>query len=197
MSTRQLIVFYRNPELGKVKTRLAAALGDELALAVYLRLAAYTREQVKAVQADKQVYYSDFMDTEDLWTECQKSLQLGTDLGQRMLNAFQNSFSKGYQEVCIIGTDCPYLKADHIHEAFQQLQKHDVVIGPAMDGGYYLLAMREFYPELFQNKSWSTSQVLQATMNDVIRLGLSCHLLEELSDVDEEKDLPENWRKLI
>ena len=197
MSTRQLIVFYRNPELGKVKTRLAASLGDELALAVYLRLAAYTREQVKAVQADKQVYYSDFMDTEDLWTECQKSLQLGTDLGQRMLNAFQNSFSKGYQKVCIIGTDCPYLKADHIHEAFQQLQKHDVVIGPALDGGYYLLAMRKFYPELFQNKSWSTSQVLQATMNDVIRLGLSCHLLEELSDVDEEKDLPENWRNLI
>jgi uncharacterized protein len=189
---KQLIIFYRNPELGKVKTRLAKTMGDEKALAIYLRLAEHTRSICQELSLDKVVYYSHFVDTEDAWlnSSFQKKIQQGNDLGEKMQNAFAGGFKIGYTSICIIGTDCFELTSKIIEQAFDQLKKHDTVIGPANDGGYYLLGMKKPTPELFQSKNWSTDSVARDTVNDFKRLGLSFVKLPSLTDVDEEKDLP-------
>ncbi|MBK8290391.1 MAG: TIGR04282 family arsenosugar biosynthesis glycosyltransferase [Flammeovirgaceae bacterium] len=195
MKTDLLIIFYRNPELGKVKTRLAATVGDEKAFAIYLKLASHTREVALQTACDRVVYYSDFIDTEDSWSNDQfkKSLQTGESLGERMKQAFANSFDAGYKRVCIIGTDCPGLTTQIINESFVKLKSNDVVIGPATDGGYYLLGMENFWPALFENKAWSTDSVLSRTVQDAKQLNLLNFLLPTLTDVDEEKDLPTQY----
>lgn len=195
MKSDLLIIFYRNPELGKVKTRLAATAGEEKALAIYLKLASHTREVALQTACDRVVYYSDFIDTEDSWSNDQfkKSLQTGESLGERMKQAFANSFDAGYKRVCIIGTDCPGLTTQIINESFVKLKSNDVVIGPATDGGYYLLGMENFWPTLFENKAWSTDSVLSQTVQDAKQLNLLNFLLPTLTDVDEEKDLPTQY----
>lgn len=198
MKPDRLIIFYRNPELGKVKTRLAATVGDERALAIYFKLVSHTREISAQVLCDKVVYYSDFVDTEDSWSnkEFEKCLQEGHTLGERMKRAMGDSFGMGYKRVCIIGTDCWELTPQHITDGFMKLKTHDVVIGPAVDGGYYLLGMKNFLPTLFDNKTWSTDSVFSQTLQDVKQLDLSYFLLPALTDVDEEKDLPQRDRSL-
>lgn len=190
-----LIIFYRNPELGKVKTRLAKTIGDEKALVIYLRLSAHTRTITQDLSVDKVVYYSHFVDTEDAWpiSHFQKKVQRGNDLGEKMQNAFLEGFKDGYKSICIIGTDCFELTSEIIEKAFAQLENNDAVIGPANDGGYYLLGMKKITSELFQNKNWSTDSVATDTINDFKKLTLSFTQLQSLTDVDEEKDLPPNF----
>jgi rSAM/selenodomain-associated transferase 1 len=197
-SNSLLIIFYRNPELGKVKTRLAATLGDSSALAIYLFMVAHTKAITKSILPDKAVFYSHHIDTEDNWDNAvyQKHLQSGIDLGERMFNAFRNGFQSGYRSICIIGTDCLELTADSIKDAFAKLQSNDTVIGPARDGGYYLLGMNTNHTELFQNKLWSTSTVYASTLCDFNMLRLKFFELPVLTDVDEEKDLPEELKNL-
>jgi uncharacterized protein len=192
VKTDLLIIFYRNPELGKVKTRLAATAGEERALAIYLKLAAYTREVAVQTTCDRVVYYSDFIDTEDSWSNNQfkKRLQTGESLGERMMHAFADSFDLGYKRVCIIGTDCLELTFDILKEAFEALRQKDSVIGPAYDGGYYLLGMSRFIPEVFYNKKWSTDTVCIDTINDLKHLQCSFEELTTLHDIDNESDLP-------
>lgn len=193
-----LIIFFRNPALGKVKTRLAKTLGDARALAVYIHLAAHTKNITENLEANKAVYYSHHVDTEDNWDNFtyKKFLQTGENLGERMANAFREGFRSGYKSICIIGTDCLELTTQVIDEAFTSLQGCDVVIGPATDGGYYLLGMKSFHPEFFENKQWSTSVVRKETIRDCNAKGLLCHQLVLLSDVDEAKDLPEELTRL-
>lgn len=193
-----LIIFYRNPELGKVKTRLAKTIGDKKALAIYLMLANYTRVITQDIQVDKVVYYSHFIDTEDAWLDqlYKKKLQSGEDLGKKMLHAFEEGFQNGYQRICIIGTDCFELNSSIVSKAFAQLKKEDAVLGPAKDGGYYLLGMNQLLKEVFQNKLWSTASVASSTLQDFKNKNISCALLPELTDVDEEKDLPKDWLAL-
>jgi rSAM/selenodomain-associated transferase 1 len=192
-----LIIFYRNPELGKVKTRLAKTLGDEKALAIYLKLSSHTRAVTENLAIDKVIYYSNFVDTEDVWpnTSFQKKLQNGNDLGEKMLNAFADGFKNGYQRICIIGTDCFELSGDIIEQAFEQLHTNDAVIGPAKDGGYYLLGMKRPIQELFKNKTWSSESVATDTIQNFKDLSITFSQLVVLSDVDEEKDLPANFSK--
>lgn len=187
-----LIIFYRNPELGKVKTRLAATMGDERALAIYLKLASHTRSVASEVNCDRVVWYSDFVDTEDNWPNdvFLKERQRGETLGDRMQVAFDRAFQDGYQRACIIGTDCLELTSEILSEAFNKLNTHDAVIGPALDGGYYLLGMKEFHSEFFNKKVWSTNTVFENTVKDFERLKLSFILLPTLIDIDEERDLP-------
>jgi hypothetical protein len=187
-----LIIFYRNPELGKVKTRLAATMGDERALAIYLKLASHTRSVASEVNCDRVVWYSDFVDTEDNWPNdvFLKERQRGETLGDRMQVAFDRAFQDGYQRACIIGTDCLELTSEILSEAFNKLNTHDAVIGPALDGGYYLLGMKEFHSEFFNKKVWSTNTVFENTVKDFERLELSFILLPTLIDIDEERDLP-------
>ncbi len=188
---RQLIIFIKNPVLGSVKTRLAATVGAERALEVYGRLLAITRTAAAGVRCERHLYYADAVETEDEWdnTTFHKRLQRGDDLGERMHNAFADAFAGGAGKAIIIGSDCPEMSAGVIDDAFSALETADVVIGPATDGGYYLLGMKKIVLELFLDKQWSTSTVLNATLGDAERLGLRVHLLPALSDLDDEADL--------
>jgi rSAM/selenodomain-associated transferase 1 len=186
-----LIIFYRNPELGKVKSRLAKTVGEEKALAIYLKMVSHARYVSSCSNADKIVFYSEYVDTEDNWLNevFEKETQLGSSLGEKMANAFEYGFNKGYKKICIIGTDCPDLTCEIIQEAFEKLNSTDAVIGPATDGGYYLLGMNEYHPEFFENKKWSTDSVLTDTIEDFKRLNLNYFKLQTLTDIDYEKDL--------
>jgi len=193
---RLLIIFYRNPELGKVKSRLASTVGEERALALYLFIADHARKVSLTVPVDRVVYYTEYIDSEDNWmnADFQKRLQHGENLGEKMKSAFDESFKSGYESICIIGTDCLEITDNILLEAFDALENHDAVIGPAVDGGYYLLGMNRFIPELFNNKKWSTHSVCADTIDDFERLHCSYHLLSKLHDVDNESDLPDSLR---
>ncbi|WP_420552189.1 TIGR04282 family arsenosugar biosynthesis glycosyltransferase [Tenacibaculum aiptasiae] len=192
MSKNLLLIFTRNPELGKVKTRLAKTIGDESALNIYKFLLNHTKEVTQDLNCDKAVYYSVKVRNNDIWdtSNYQKHQQNGDDLGIRMKNAFQEAFNKNYEKVLIIGSDLYDLKPNHINEAFEKLNSNDVVIGPAEDGGYYLLGMKELHSEVFKNKAWGTSTVRQDTLNDL--QNVSVHLLETLNDVDVFDDIKGN-----
>ncbi len=195
MSKELLIIFYRNPELGKVKTRLAATMGDAKALAIYLALATHTRMITESLSMDKIVFYSHHVDTEDNWSNSTylKQVQHGNDLGERMHNAFKFGFQSDYESICIIGTDCFELTSKILAEAFEKLIIHNAVIGPAIDGGYYLLGMKRLYAEIFKNKNWSTETVTQQTEADFKKINLSYYTLQILRDVDTEADLPTSF----
>jgi len=190
-----LLLFVRNPELGKVKTRLAAAIGPEKALQVYHCLLQHTREVTQGLPVQKLVYYSDRIDDNDLWPngQYQKRVQPAGDLGKKMEAAFAAAFVEGYTSVVIIGSDCLQLTQEVVLQAYIALEKNDVVIGPALDGGYYLLGMNHLYPELFRNKHWSTSRVFPDTVQDIQHLQLTYALLPRLSDVDYVEDLPATY----
>ena len=189
MSRNLLLIFTRNPELGKAKTRLAKSVGDETALEIYKFLLNKTKEVTQNLTCDKAVYYSVKVRNNDIWDAkiYQKHQQEGEDLGFRMQNAFQNSFNDGYDKVMIIGSDLCDLTPNHINEAFTELDSNDVVIGPAEDGGYYLLGMKTLQPNIFQNKDWGNSTVRKDTLKDLEKV--SVHLLEELNDVDVIEDI--------
>lgn len=187
------MIFYKNPLRGQVKTRLAATIGDDRALEIYRRMALHIRDITQGLAVDKIVWYSDSIVDDDLWpaTIYRKSVQRGNDLGERMLNSFEDGFASGTRPLVIIGTDCYELSSSHLEQAFDALQENDVVIGPARDGGYYLLGMNRLHPALFKNKKWSTSSVFGNTLNDINTLGLTCATLPVLRDVDREEDLPD------
>ena len=189
MSKNLLLIFTRNSELGKVKTRLAKTVGDETALKIYIFLLQKTREVSLKVSSDKAIYYSVKIRENDIWdaNSYQKHLQMGDDLGVRMQHSFQNSFKDGYQKVVIIGSDLYDLTPEIIENSFTQLDTSDVVLGPAKDGGYYLLGMKKLHPTIFQNKEWGTATVLKETLEDLKDKKVS--LLEELNDVDVYEDI--------
>nr|WP_299031408.1 TIGR04282 family arsenosugar biosynthesis glycosyltransferase [uncultured Tenacibaculum sp.] len=191
-SKNLLLIFTRNPELGKVKTRLAKTIGNEAALDIYKFLLEHTKQVTQNLSCDKAVYYSVKVRENDIWnaTTYQKHLQDGNDLGIRMHNAFQQAFSTGYEKVIIIGSDLPDLTSEHINKAFEKLNANDVVMGPAEDGGYYLLGMKKLHANIFQNKDWGTSTVRKDTLNDL--QNESVHLLETLNDVDVFDDIKNN-----
>ncbi len=185
------MVFIKNPVKGKVKTRLAKTIGDEKALSVYKKLLKHTQNVIHSITADKMVFYSEFIDNADTWSNdlFYKEVQTGSELGERMSNAFKFGFLEGYKKVIIIGSDCADLAEEHIDKAFKLLEEKDLVIGPAKDGGYYLLGMKNLHPTLFLNKKWSSATVYQDTLSDILSLKLSVGILDELSDVDAEEDL--------
>ena len=191
-----LIVFYRNPELGKVKTRLASSIGEAKAYSIYLLLCEHTRGVIEDLPVHKALFYSDFIDTDDIWSNdvYQKHLQTDGDLGEKMDAAFRTGFNAGYTSICIIGTDCLELTGKIVTEAFKKLLTHDIVIGPAADGGYYLLGMKHIHPALFKNKNWGSDAVLTQTLDDIKQLGLTCWQMQALKDVDHIEDLPPNFQ---
>ena len=193
-----IIIFVRNPELGKVKTRLAATVGDEQALDIYCRLLNHTMQQASKIDADKFVYYHQQITVDDIWNANRfyKKLQTGESLGDKMKAAFAEIFELGYSKVMIIGSDCLQLNSKIINTGFSLLDDCDTVIGPATDGGYYLLGMKKNYPFLFDNKAWSTENVFAETIKDIQQRWLSNGLLPVLTDVDTEADWIES-NKLI
>ncbi|MGV8813048.1 MAG: TIGR04282 family arsenosugar biosynthesis glycosyltransferase [Gelidibacter sp.] len=188
-SKKALIIFTRNPELGQCKTRLAKMIGDVNALEVYKYLLNHTASISKDIKADRYVFYSEKIKNEDLWDSniFRKKLQKGDDLGARMSNAFSELLEIGYKKVVIIGSDLLDLDADLVNTAFAKLDFNDVVIGPALDGGYYLLGLKNLYQNLFENKAWGTSSVLKDTLKDLQNSKI--HLLKELNDIDTFEDM--------
>ncbi|MFT6747867.1 MAG: rSAM/selenodomain-associated transferase 1 [Glaciecola sp.] len=185
----QLVIFAKNPVLGKVKTRLAATVGNEKALEVYKELLSYTCNISCKVNAEKTVFYSDIIEESDLWDKAgfNQAIQLGENLGQRMFTALKNTLKDN--KVVIIGTDCKELTSDIVDQAFKALDFVDVVIGPALDGGYYLIGMKSLEENLFTDIPWSTSGVLEQTVSKMNKNQLSFLLLKTLSDIDTEEDL--------
>lgn len=184
-----LLIFTRNPELGKVKSRLAQGVGQENALAIYKKLLQHTQEVVTQVNCERWVGYSVTIRTNDLWpeTDFKKFKQEGADLGKRMSHAFETAFAAGHTKVIIVGSDLYDLRPTHIEDAFTALQKNDVVLGPAQDGGYYLLGMKSLIPEVFSDKEWGTETVYKDTLDNLQTK--SVHLLETLNDIDYARDL--------
>lgn len=177
--------------MGKVKSRLATTLGNEKALAIYKALLAHTHKISIDLSVDKFIFYEDFVNQDDLWENhiYNKFPQEGDDLGCKMKNAFSYLFEKGYQKIIIIGSDCYELSTEIIIKSYNLLSENDVVAGPASDGGYYLLGMKNFIPLLFDNKSWSSNTVYTDTVNQIKALHYKFSALELLNDVDVESDI--------
>jgi len=188
-SKRLLIIFTRNPELGKCKTRLAATVGHEAALEIYVFLLKHTVKVTENLNVTKQVHYSYKIHHNDLWPEAvfDKKQQSGTDLGERMHHAFKQGFESGYKQIIIIGSDLYDLNQAELSQAFDALDDRDYVIGPAEDGGYYLLGMQQLNPALFQNKNWGTSSVLKDTLSILENENVA--LLPQKNDVDYYEDI--------
>jgi len=186
---RLLIIFTRNPELGKCKTRLAATVGDEAALAIYVFLLKHTVSITENLEVTKQVHYSNKVHHNDLWDDAkfEKRQQQGADLGLRMQHTFEEGFKEGYEQIIIIGSDMHDLNQRELENAFSVLENNDYVLGPAEDGGYYLLGMRQLKAELFQNKNWGTSSVLKDTLTNLENESLQ--LLPQKNDVDYYEDI--------
>lgn len=196
-----LIVFQKNLVLGKVKTRLARSIGDAQAFKVFEILLERVYQVVKDLNYDKAIFYSDYIEKQDLWTslECLKVQQAAGDLGLRMAKAFEWGFEHNYTHIVLIGTDCYNLNLKILNAAFENLKTHDMTIGGALDGGYYLIGMKENHPFIFQNKTWSTATVYRATVQDFIQNKLTYKAVETLRDLDDLNDLKyfEDLSKLV
>lgn len=193
-----LIIFIKNPLPGKVKTRLASTVGEANALHIYKQLLKHTQKMSLAVNAERFLFYDECIDRGDEWENeyFSKQLQKGNDLGEKMNNAFGLVLSK-FKNAVIIGSDCFDLTASVINEAFQLLENNDVVVGPATDGGYYLLGMKEMHSSIFKNISWSTAQVLNQTIAICKKQKLAYCLLPTLSDIYVEDDLNSEQKKYL
>lgn len=198
MSDELLIIFVKNPVAGKVKTRLAESIGSNNALHIYKTLLRHTHSLAGAIDADTQVWYSAKIDRTDLWENgsFDKYLQNGENLGRRMSDAIGKGFDDGYSRVVIIGSDCADLTPEHIRNAFTELTSTDCVIGPARDGGYYLLGLSRFLPDVFEEIEWSKPSVFDDSIKILGQNNFSVELLEELNDIDTIEDLKQSGMKI-
>lgn len=199
--TKALAIFCKTPEKGFVKTRLAASVGDQKALEIYLDLLNITDEETRSFSSSLYLFVTSsiedsvekmqsILQQQDLFTDPKTKfvIQQGEDLGQKMSAAFKKLF-KNHQSVVLIGCDLPDLTSALISNAFDALQSNDVVIGPSCDGGYYLIGLNKETPDLFKEISWSTEKVLNQTLEKAERLSLKVQLLDQLRDIDTLEDL--------
>lgn len=189
-----LLIFIKNPELGKVKTRIAKTAGDERALQIYLELLRHTREVALQVDVRRILFYSDQIVGQDDWPsqDFQKMVQHGSDLGERMSNAFILGLIQPDDKAVLIGSDCATLTPAIIETAFQKLNDYPFVIGPTTDGGYYLLGMTQHTRVLFNDMEWSTEEVLANTIERIKAMDKTYFLLPKLTDIDHESDWAEH-----
>lgn len=183
------MIFTRNVELGKCKTRLAKTVGPEIALNIYSFLVKHTVDISRNLSVHKWVFYSEFPEENDLFDDqiYQKYRQEGSDLGKRMNRAFNFGFEQGFKKIIIIGSDIYDLNEEDLVKAFEVLEHNDYVIGPAKDGGYYLLGMKAPEPSLFLAKAWGTNSVFKETMEDL--KSKNVELLAFRNDVDIYEDI--------
>jgi len=193
----RLLIFTRYPEVGRVKTRLIPALGETGATSLHQEMTAYTVSIARAFRVMHPItvtvcFTGAGQPQMEQWLgkDLDYELQVGEDLGQRMRNALGSALVQSGDRALIIGTDCPELDPAILADAFAQLAQHELVLGPATDGGYYLIGMGQVIPDLFTGIAWGTSQVLSSTMAIAERHSLSVALLPTLSDVDRPEDLP-------
>jgi uncharacterized protein len=201
MAQEQILVFTRYPEPGQTKTRLIPALGADGAAQVHRQMAEHTLAQVKHLQQSRaveaEIHFSGSNESQMQawlgmgWNYHQQS---EGDLGDRLISALTTSFQSGAEAALVIGTDCPGLNASLMATALDQLQTHDLVLGPATDGGYYLIGLKSLIPELFTGIPWGTDTVWQRTMAIAQELGLTVTNLPPLDDIDRPEDLS-IWEK--
>ncbi len=194
MDKNLLIIFVKNLVPGHVKTRLAEEIGIDGALDVYQYLVEHTSEITKELEVDKAVFYSEYVEIEDIWDDSEYKLliQKGKDLGERMNNAFKKAFDTGYEKVVIIGSDSIEISEKHLNEAFKQLDENEYVIGPAKDGGYYLLGMKSHSSTLFEGKKYGHDKVLKELLEEIAKTKKEFYLLDELNDIDTFQDLKDS-----
>ena len=191
MKKEVVLVFQRNEVLGKVKTRLAAGVGEEQAMEIYRYLLNKTYLALKEITVPVTTYFSEFIPENPIHSAENKQLQVGGDLGERMRNAFVAHLESGMEKVVLIGTDCPSLEGIHLVQAFEALEHSDLVLGPARDGGYYLIGMKRRADFLFEGITWSSELVLSQTLTLAAEQGLHSSLLSILEDIDS----PEDWER--
>jgi uncharacterized protein len=197
-----LLLFTRYPEPGQVKTRLIPALGAEGAAREQWSLTVYTLQTARTFAVNNSMELIVFFDgpsirgmQELFGNEFCYRPQAPGDLGQRLSAAFADSLGPGRRRVVLIGSDCPGITDKVLSDAFSRLNDHDLVLGPATDGGYYLIGLTALYAELFHDLPWGTDTVLALTQRQAKRLGLKTALLEPLTDIDRPEDLPV-WEKI-
>lgn len=195
MDNRCLLFFIKNPEKGKVKTRLASAMGDEMAVKLYRR---FLLEMLSTLNRGTFLFYLCFNPENSLkdlkhWLgdHYLYTPQNGENLGERMKNGFAEAFAMSFKRVVLIGSDIPDLPLEFIEEAFTSLKENDAVIGPSLDGGYYLIGFRDktFSPQVFDGIPWSTERVFEETMKILKQEGLLVHTLPRWRDIDTIEDL--------
>jgi rSAM/selenodomain-associated transferase 1 len=188
MTKSLVIVFVKNSKLGTVKTRLAKTIGNYSASEVYSELVQITEKATEQLQVDKRIYFSNAV-VDTRWQNDFKAVQSGSDLGERMLNAFKQGFEDGYERIVLIGSDLPEISSLHILKGLKALETKDVVFGPAEDGGYYLVGLSKMNTTIFTNKPWSQPTLLQTTLQELQKLNSSVSTLEALNDIDTYEDL--------
>jgi rSAM/selenodomain-associated transferase 1 len=192
-----LIVFLRYPEKGKVKTRLAATTSEDFAQQWYRKCVDKIISEIdKTPNIETNIFYSIIKEKEKVikWLGNKYIYydQKGSDLGARMQNAFFKVFANNSGKAIIIGTDIPDLNHNILSDAFELLDNNDIVLGPSVDGGYYLLGMNRLHNSLFEGIEFSTATVLSETISKIDKLGLTFSMLPKLQDIDIEDDLV-NW----
>jgi len=193
--TSSVLLFVKSLERGKVKSRLAARLGEELTLDLYRSFVLDTVEALTSADASLRIYYYPADSGENVANWIGKGFvfapQRGEDLGERMRNAFADSFSEGLERALLIGSDIPDLNIAVIGDAFSSLENSDAVVGPASDGGYYLIGFRKssFLPEVFHGINWGSNSVFRETMKLLSVSGYHVRVLDERHDIDTIDDL--------
>ncbi|MDX2230416.1 MAG: TIGR04282 family arsenosugar biosynthesis glycosyltransferase [Leptolyngbyaceae cyanobacterium bins.349] len=193
---QHLILFTRYPLPGTAKTRLIPVLGEVGAAELSRHMTEHTLAQVQALQQQQTLtmeicFAGDSVACMQAWLgqEYAYTSQGEGDLGDRLARSLQAAFATGAAQVVIIGSDCPELNPALLQQAFVALDQHDLVLGPALDGGYYLIGLRRFVPELFVEIAWSTAEVCAQTLAIARQLNLDVFLLPPLADVDYPEDL--------
>lgn len=191
----RIILFTRYPTPGQVKTRLIPSLGGDGAAFLHCRLTERMVSRMRSpllsgASAEVRFTGGTKADMEKwLGLDCSYRLQCEGDLGDRLRSAFANAFDDGVKRVIAIGSDVPDISAEMLSHALERLESRDVIIGPTFDGGYYLIGMSRFIPELFAEISWGTETVFAATLARAAELTLTYDVLVRLSDVDRPEDL--------
>jgi rSAM/selenodomain-associated transferase 1 len=187
-------VFAKYPEPGKVKSRIAREIGEEEAARIYRSLAERVFKETTPAERGygRIVFYHPHTLKAgfEKWLPGERLiLQRGRDIGEKMENALRDLFALGAEKAAVVGVDIPDLDRDIIKQCYIELDSSDVVMGPALDGGYYLIGMKKLHPEIFRGIPWSSGQVYEATIEILHRLQLSVSTLNRLSDVDTVEDL--------
>ena len=196
-----LILFLKYPERSKVKTRIAASLGDDFAFGLYTAFIKDLLVMAGIIGADKILAIDGpagvSVDSLDFGTGYSVIRQNGEDIGDRMRNAFMHVFHSGYEKAVLIGSDLPGLPAAWVENALAALDTTDAAIGKSTDGGYYLIGFRKetFSPDYFKGITWSTSSVFQQTIEKFSRLKKSISMLPEWIDIDDHNDLKQFYER--
>ena len=195
MDDRCLLFFIKDPGKGRVKTRLASAIGDKMAVKLYKR---FLLETLFTLNRGTFLFYLCYTPVDSL-NELKDWLgdhylylpQIGENLGERMKNGFAEAFSMDFKRVILVGSDIPDLPLEFIEEAFTSLDEKDGVVGPSFDGGYYLIGFKNksFSPRAFDGMHWSTETVFEETLKILKQEGLAIHTLQPLGDIDTVEDL--------